>query len=111
MLDLVEKTQIRSEMANRKAILANEIQLNPITYNNYKTTSEITIPAKFYKNLTLDDKIIMAKAKIAEFIDRIEHQDGKDTKIMISYSGGKDSCVLQYLVHEVERERERDLIV
>jgi predicted phosphoadenosine phosphosulfate sulfurtransferase len=52
--------------------------------------------------MSLDKKIIIAKTNIKDFLLIIKKTDKKLP--LISFSGGKDSCVLRHLVHEVQNE-------
>lgn len=88
---LLDQVQNRSEFNIRLKYLTNAIPMNSIKYKN------ITIPRQLLKKYTLRDKIIMAKARIKEFIQQLPNQ-----QIMISFSGGKDSCVLRDLVYRVQ---------
>ena len=88
---LLDQVQNRSEFNIRLKYLTNAMPMNSIKYKN------ITIPRQLLKKYTLRDKIIMAKARIKEFIQQLPNQ-----QIMISFSGGKDSCVLRDLVYKVQ---------
>jgi hypothetical protein len=94
------KIQNNSEMAIRNSFLSNKEKMPEITYIiSNKKYKEFIVERKYFKQLTLEDKVIMAKARIKEFIGKLPNQ-----QIMISFSGGKDSCVLKHLVHEVQKE-------
>lgn len=53
-----------------------------------------------YKEMTLEDKENWALERIKEFLDLIKQN--KLEKPFISFSGGKDSCVLEHLVHRID---------
>lgn len=90
-MDKLDQIQNKSEFNIRLKFLTNAIPMNNIKYENFK------VNRKLLKNYTLKDKTIMAKARIKEFIEHLPNQ-----QIMISFSGGKDSCVLRDLVYKVQ---------
>lgn len=53
-----------------------------------------------YKKLSLSDKEKMAITRIKEFLFQC---DKKNIKPVISFSGGKDSCVLRHIVNRVRK--------
>ncbi|MDR2830881.1 MAG: hypothetical protein LBB45_07610 [Methanobrevibacter sp.] len=55
-----------------------------------------------YKAMSFEEKIAWAKEKIKEFLEIFN--DKSDQLPIISFSGGKDSCVLRHLVFEVQKE-------
>jgi len=90
----IEQLAKDSETKLRIDLINNKIKHNPTSYLN------CSFEAKFYKDMTLEDKIILAKSKIKLFIESLPQGE----EIMISFSGGKDSCVLRYIVHEVQKD-------
>lgn len=101
-MDIFDKIQTSSEEKIRISYLANLNKLPCI----HKKTKYLTldVDSKYLKNYSLDDKIAMAKSKIVEFLEKLPNEE-----IMISFSGGKDSCVLRDLVHNIEKVMGRPL--
>lgn len=91
MVDFLDQIQIKSEAKQRLLILTNKVELPKIRYKSDK------IARKYLKDYSLNDKIILAKSRIKEFLEKLPNQD-----IVISFSGGKDSCVLKDLVYKVQ---------
>lgn len=86
-----------------------------ISKSSHKQMRKNFLYSQRYKNFTLDDKIKWSKGVIKEFLIQMEKEGYSPT---ISFSGGKDSCVVFHLVQEVwkelgaarERERERERV-
>lgn len=95
----LDKIQGSSEFSIRLKILTNDIKLPSVTYKAGSRYKQFKIPSKFLKDYTFEDKLILAKSRIKEFLDELGEKE-----IMISFSGGKDSCVLRHLVHQVQDE-------
>jgi len=85
------KIQQDSESKIRSLFLSNKLKLPKAKYRNY------IIHSKYLSEYSLQDKIILAKLRIKEFLDMLPNQD-----VVISFSGGKDSCVLKDLVWKVQ---------
>jgi 3'-phosphoadenosine 5'-phosphosulfate sulfotransferase (PAPS reductase)/FAD synthetase len=101
MANIYDEVSVISEARIRLNFLANKEKMPGVVYQVFENNqyTQLNVPSKFFKDLTLQDKVIMAKARIKEFIESLPNQE-----IMISFSGGKDSCVLKYLVDEVQKE-------
>ena len=95
----INSIQEKSEFNIRMALITNKIKLPRFTYEVSNKKILKNIESKFLKDYSLEDKIILAKIRIKEFIEKLQ---GIETSI--SFSGGKDSCVLRHLVHQVQDE-------
>lgn len=95
----LDKIQYESEFSIRMQILCNLVKLPSITYKPNGRYRVLKVKSKFLKDYTYDDKLILAKSRIKEFLEQLP-----DKEIMISFSGGKDSCVLRHLVYKVQDE-------
>ena len=88
--------QTKSEMFVRQKYLSNKEKMPAI---NLKSKDfKIFVQSKYLSQYSLSDKISIAKYRIYEFLKSLSNQE-----VMISFSGGKDSCVLKHLVHEVQK--------
>jgi 3'-phosphoadenosine 5'-phosphosulfate sulfotransferase (PAPS reductase)/FAD synthetase len=58
-----------------------------------------TFLMEHFKKMPLEDKIRIAIARIEEFIEKCKESNKTP---VISFSGGKDSCVLRHLVQKVD---------
>ncbi len=94
MIDLNE-VQLASEKKIRVMYLMNQVKLPEIYWKTKGLV--LRVKSKYFKDYSLDDKIQMAKSKIIEFLQQLSSKE-----VMISFSGGKDSCVLRHLVHKVQ---------
>lgn len=95
----LDRLQGKSEFAIRMKILSNSIKLPKISYKPNPKFRVLRVSSKYLKDYTYEDKIILAKSRIKEFLQELPKQE-----IVISFSGGKDSCVLRHLVHSVQDE-------
>ena len=76
--------------------------LNDISISSHKKMRANFLYSDSYKKMSLEDKVQAAKSKIKEFFLVF---DGKTSELpVISFSGGKDSCVLKDLVLKVQKE-------
>ena len=76
--------------------------LNDISVSSHKKMRASFLYSDSYKKMSLEDKKQAAKQKIKEFFLVF---DGKTSELpVISFSGGKDSCVLKDLVLTVQKE-------
>lgn len=90
----LDAIQLESEKKIRIMYLLNQIELPKIYWKN-----KLKVKSKYLKDYSFDDKIQLAKSKIVEFLEKLPNEE-----IMISFSGGRDSCVLRDLVHKVQDE-------
>ncbi len=93
-MNIFDEIQLKSEKKIRVMYLLNQLKLPEIKSTKYLP---LFVESKYLKEYSLADKIQMAKSRIIEFLEKLSSKD-----IMISFSGGRDSCVLRHLVHEVQ---------
>ena len=77
----LEKIQGESEFAIRMQILSNLIKLPTISYKTNKKYKVLKVASKFLKDYTYEDKLILAKSRIKEFLEELPHEE-----TMISFS-------------------------
>ena len=98
-MNIFDEIQLKSEKKIRVMYLLNQLKLPEIRPTKYLP---LHVESKYLKEYSLEDKVQMAKSRIIEFLEKLPNKD-----IMISFSGGRDSCVLRHLVHEVQDKMEK----
>lgn len=71
---------------------------------SHKKERSVFLTSNKYKTMTLSDKIKWSKERIKEFVLYIKKNCAKDTIPTLSFSGGKDSCVIKDLVEKTFKE-------